>query len=205
MNPVIRSVVLATTLASSAFAFAQAPAAKPVTKPAAKPAAAGALSTERQKVSYMIGMDVAKSLEPIKGEIDTAVMMQAIQAVFAGRPTAMTDAQAEQLRASFSQKMQARLSAQAAAEGQKNLEAGNRFLAANKTKAGVRTTASGLQYQVLRARAPVRRRRPPTWSRCNYKGTLLDGKTFDSSYDRGEPAEFALEPGHSRAGPRAWP
>lgn len=191
MNPVIRSVVLATTLASSAFAFAQAPAAKPVTKPAAKPAAAGALSTERQKVSYMIGMDVAKSLEPIKGEIDTAVMMQAIQAVFAGRPTAMTDAQAEQLRASFSQKMQARLSAQAAAEGQKNLEAGNRFLAANKAKAGVRTTASGLQYQVLRAGAGPTPK-ATDMVKVNYKGTLLNGKTFDSSYDRGQPAEFAL-------------
>ncbi|KFN44653.1 hypothetical protein N789_01185 [Arenimonas oryziterrae DSM 21050 = YC6267] len=198
MNPVLRSAALVATLAVGAAAMAQTPAAKPAAAraPAAKPAPAaarpaGALTTERQKVSYMIGMDVARSLEPIKGEIDVNVMAQAIQAVFSGKPTAMTDAQAEQLRNAFSQKMQARLSAQAAAEGQKNLEAGNRFLAANKTKPGVRTTASGLQYQVLRQGAGPTPQATDT-VRVHYKGTLLNGTTFDSSYERGQPAEFAL-------------
>ncbi len=193
MNPVIRSVVLVTALASSALVLAQAPAAKPAAKPATKPAAAaiGGLTTERQKNSYMIGMDVAKSLEPIKGEIDVNVMVQAMQAVFAGRPTAMTEAQADALRTSFGQKMQAKLAAQANAQGQKNLEAGNRFLAANKAKPGVRTTASGLQYQVLRqGTGPTAK--PTDTVKVDYKGTLLDGKTFDSSYDRGQPADFAL-------------
>jgi FKBP-type peptidyl-prolyl cis-trans isomerase FkpA len=194
MNPVFRSVVLATALMSSAAAFAQAPAAKPAANPAAKPVSAvttGGLTTERQKNSYMVGMDVAKSLEPFKDELDLNVMVSAIQAVFAKKPTALTEAQADQLRAAFSQKLQARMSAQAAADGQKNLEAGNRFLAANRTKPGVRTTASGLQYQVLRPGAGPTPKSTDT-VKVDYKGTLLNGKTFDSSYDRGQPAEFAL-------------
>ena len=98
----------------------------------------------------MIGMDMAKSLEPIKDELDVATLMRAVQASFAGKPTGLTDAQAEQVKAAFMQRLQSKMSAKQAQEAQRNQSEGQQFLAANKTKPGVRVTASGLQYQVLR-------------------------------------------------------
>ena len=195
MTSVFRSAVLMTAIACSMSCTAQAPATAkaPTVKGPPVPTmsdAANAMS-EKQRNSYMIGMDVAKSLGAIKDEIDMATLTQAMQAVFAGKPTTLSAADAELIRASFSQKMQAMMGAKAAAEGQKNLQEGQAFLAANKAKPGVHTTASGLQYQVVRqGSGPL----PKTTDkvRVHYKGTLLNGKTFDSSYDRGQPAEFAL-------------
>ena len=197
MTSVFRSAVLMTAIACSMSCTAQAPgaskdAAKPADK-AAPPASSPALNgmSEKQRNSYMIGMDVARSLEPIKEEIDVATLTQAMQAVFAGKPTKMTPAEADALRGEFGQKVQAKLAAKTAAAGQENLKAGEAFLAANKSKPGVRTTASGLQYKVLRqGSGPTPQ--PTDQVRVHYKGTLLDGTKFDSSYDRGEPATFGL-------------
>ena len=195
MTSVFRSAVLMTAIACSMSCTAQAPAsgsAADPKKPESSPSGAAAKGmTEKQRNSYMIGMDVGKSLEAIKEEVDVAVMADAIQAVFEGKPTKLTAAEAEALRASFSQSMQTKMAAKAAEEGTTNLRQGEAFLATNKAKPGVRSTPSGLQYQVIRQGAgavPVATDKV----RVNYKGTLLNGKTFDSSYERGEPVEFAL-------------
>jgi FKBP-type peptidyl-prolyl cis-trans isomerase len=146
---------------------------------------------DKQRYGTMIGMDIAKSLAPIKDEVDVAAMVQAIQAGFAGKPAKLTEAEAEQVKAEFSAIMQAKMTAKAAAEGQNNLKAGQAFLAENGKKPGIRTTASGLQYQVLRAGSgPTPAKTDKV--RVHYQGTLLDGTKFDSSYDRGQPAEFGL-------------
>ncbi|MFA6986745.1 MAG: FKBP-type peptidyl-prolyl cis-trans isomerase [Arenimonas sp.] len=195
MPSVFRSAVLMTAIACSMSCTAQAPAPE-ADKAAAKPAepamsATAAAMSERQRNSYMIGMDVAKSLEPIKDEIDIAALAQAMQASFDGKKTKLTPAEAELVRNAFGQKMQAKMAAKAAAEGQKNLQEGQAFLAANKSKPGVRSTPSGLQYQVLRqGSGPTPQ--PTDKVRVHYKGTLLNGTEFDSSYSRGEPVEFAL-------------
>ena len=89
--------------------------------------------------------------------------------------------------------MQAKQIAKMMADAKNNLDAGQKFLAENAKKPGVKTTASGLQYQVDHRRQGRRSRRPTDVVRVHYKGTLLDGKTFDSSYDRGEPATFPLD------------
>ena len=195
MPSVFRSAVLMTAIACSMSCTAQAPAPEAGTAAAAKKPAqlseSAAAMTEKQRNSTMIGMDVAKSLDAIKDEVDIAALTQAMQASFAGKPAKLTPAEAEIIRNAFGQKMQQKMASQAAAEGQKNLREGQAFLAANKTKPGVHTTASGLQYQVVRQGSgphPL----PTDQVRVNYKGTLLDGTTFDSSYDRGQPAEFAL-------------
>lgn len=189
MKAVLRSAAL------SALVFAVAGHAQAPAKPAAKPAAAApakpAALTEKQKVSLMVGMDIAKSLEPIKGELDVAMVARAIQASFDKKPTGLTEAQAEQIRASFMQRLQASAMAKQAQEGQRNTAEGQKFFAANKAKPGVRETASGLQYQVLRQGAGAKPK-PTDTVRVHYKGTLLNGEKFDSSYDRGQPAEFAL-------------
>ena len=198
MSSVFRSAVLLTAIACSMSCTAQAPDAakagdkadKAADKSAGLSPSAAAMSA-KQRNSYMIGMDVAKSLEPIKDEIDVATLSQAITTVFNGKPTKLTQAEAEKIRNEFSQMLQQKMAAKAAEAGQKNLKEGAAFLAANKAKPGVRTTASGLQYQVIREGSGPK----PTATdkvRVNYKGTLLDGTVFDSSYDRGEPVEFQL-------------
>jgi FKBP-type peptidyl-prolyl cis-trans isomerase len=148
--------------------------------------------SEKQRNSYMIGMDVAKSLAPFKDEIDPATLSQAMSAVLTGKPTRLTQAEADQLRASFGQKLQAKMAAKAAAEGQDNLKAGMAFLAENGKKPGVRTTASGLQYQVLRqGSGPIPQKTDKV--RVTYKGMLLDGTVFDSTeLHGGQPVEFGL-------------
>jgi len=137
-------------------------------------------------------MDIANHLQPIKGEIDLATLSKALEASLNGKPTGLTAAQAEQVQAAFGQKMQAQMAAQQNVEGQRNLVLGQKFLASNKTKPGVRTTASGLQYQVIRPGAGPLPKATDT-VRVKYKGTLLDGKEFDSTDAHGgQPAEFAL-------------
>src|SRR5690606_2959694 len=91
----------------------------------------------------------------------------------------------------FSMRMQARQMAEIQESGRKNAEEGEKFLAANAGKPDVQTTASGLQYQVLSEGSGAKPKAGDT-VRVHYKGTLLDGETFDDSYARGEPVEFAL-------------
>ena len=145
----------------------------------------------KDKVGYMVGTDVGRSLMPIKDEIDLPVFLQAIRTlVVSGKPL-MTDAEMDLVRDAFSKRMQAREEARAAGSSRKNIEEGAAFLAKNKTVKGVITTSSGLQYMVLR-QGPGQRPRPSDKVRVNYQGTLLDRTVFDSSYERGQPAEFAL-------------
>ena len=195
MSSVIRSAVLLTAIACSMSCTAQAPEAAKAGDKAGEKAAGlsptAAAMTPKQRNSYMVGMDVAKSLEPIKDEIDVATLSQAITTVFNGKPTKLTAAEAEKIRNEFSQALQQKMAAKAAETAQKNLKEGEAFLAANKAKPGVRTTPSGLQYQVIREGSGPKPQ-PTDKVRVNYKGTLLDGTVFDSSYDRGEPVEFAL-------------
>jgi FKBP-type peptidyl-prolyl cis-trans isomerase len=194
MISVIRTSVLLAAVACSVACTAKAPAegeAKPAADAAKAAAKPGAGMADKQRYGTMIGMDIAKSLAPIKDEVDVAAMVQAIQPGSAGKPAKLTEAEAEQVKAEFSAIMQAKMTAKAAAEGQNNLKAGQAFLAENGKKPGIRTTASGLQYQVLRAGSgPTPAKTDKV--RVHYQGTLLDGTKFDSSYDRGQPAEFGL-------------
>ena len=184
MIPYFRTALVAATLVFAAPVLAQAPAAK-------KPAAAAQM-TQKQKVSVMIAMDVARSLDPIKDEIDLPAFARALALAFAGQPTGLTPEEADKLRGEFGQQVQSKLAAKAAAAARENLARGESFLAANKGKAGIRATDSGLQYQVLRAGAGARPAETDT-VRVHYRGTTLDGKEFDSSYAHGgQPVEFAL-------------
>jgi FKBP-type peptidyl-prolyl cis-trans isomerase FkpA/FKBP-type peptidyl-prolyl cis-trans isomerase FklB len=186
MKSLFRSALVAVTLACAvpAIAFAQAPA--PAKKKPAAPL------TEKQKVSIMIAMDVARSLDPIKEEIDLPTFARALAMSFNGKSTGLSDKEAEAIRAEFSKSIQAKLAARQEAQAKKHLAAGEAFLKANKAKPGVHATASGLQYQVLRA-GPGPKPAETDTVRVHYRGTLLDGKEFDSSYaNGGQPVEFAL-------------
>ena len=149
-------------------------------------------SVDRVKVGLMLGSyAVGPSLAPIKGEIDLDATFQAITTIFAKGKPLMDRQQAQATLQAFSAAKAAHMQAQQAKQGQTNRAEGNAFLAKNKTQPGVVTTASGLQYQVLRAGSGER---PSAASqvRVNYEGKLLDGTVFDSSYQRGEPVNFGL-------------
>lgn len=145
----------------------------------------------KDKVGLLVGADVGRSLAPISDEIELPVFLRGLRDVLQAREPMLAEAEADALRQAFSARMQARLRAQAAEAGKKNAAEGDAFLAKNKTSKGVFTTPSGLQYMVLRQGAG-QRPRPGSRVRVHYQGTLLDGTVFDSSYARGQPAEFGL-------------
>ncbi|QSX75681.1 FKBP-type peptidyl-prolyl cis-trans isomerase [Lysobacter arenosi] len=193
----------ALALAIASLAALTAACNKPADKAAdAKPDAAAdagkagdkaipGLPTEKEQVSYMIGMDMARSLEPVKDEIDLDTLNKALKSSLAGEKLLLDEKQSTQIREAFAQKVQAQRIAKMMADAKKNLDDGQKFLAENGKKPGVITTASGLQYQVLTEGKGAKPSATDAVS-AHYKGALLDGKTFDSSYDRGEPATFVL-------------
>ena len=202
MKPAVRATVLAiaSVLALAACdkgaqksADAAAEAAKPAD--AADPKAAGkypGLPTEKEQISYTIGMAMGKQLGEIKDEINLDTVVKAMRAQLAGEKLLLTEDQGKAIFEAFGQKMQAKQIAKMMADAKANQENGDKFLAENGKKPGVVTTASGLQYQVL-TEGTGAKPGPKDGVKVHYKGTLLDGKTFDSSYDRGQPAVMPLE------------
>lgn len=192
--------IITASLLSASLLFAIA-ACKPVDRDAAaaedtdgSPSADAAipgLKTEKQQVSYMIGMQIGESLKPVKDEIDMAMVERAIRTSVEDGKLLMTPEQAMEVAKTFGERMQAKQQAEAVAKAKTNLDEGAKFMAANANKPGVKTTDSGLQYQVLTEGEGAKPKADQT-VRVHYKGELLDGTTFDSSYDRGEPAVFAL-------------
>jgi len=143
-------------------------------------------AVDREKVGLMLGSyAVGPSLTPIKDEIDLNSVFQAISTIFSKGTPLMDHQQAKSVLQAYS------TSKQSAVAG-KNREEGNAFLAKNKGQPGVVTTASGLQYQVIRA-GSGERPAPTSRVRVNYEGKLLDGTVFDSSYQRGEAITFGLD------------
>jgi len=148
-------------------------------------------SPPKDKAGLLVGADIGRSLIPFKSELDLALFMQSLRTTLAGGPAPLDAAQADQLRNEFSQWARTKVQAAAAELGAKNKVEGDQFLAKNKTVKGVVTTPSGLQYLVLRQGAGARPG-ADAQVRVNYRGTLLDGTEFDSSYERGQPAEMPL-------------
>lgn len=155
------------------------------------PPGASPPAVDTAQVGLLVGTDVGRSLAPIAGDLDVAVLVRGVRTQVEGGAPLLDEAEAQALRTAFSQQVEQRMLAQEAEQADGNLREGEAFLAGNRDQAGVITTASGLQYMVIRAGAGPR----PTASdrvRVNYHGTLLDGTVFDSSYERGQPAEFGL-------------
>ncbi len=146
---------------------------------------------DRDKVGLLVGADVGRSLAPIKDEVDMAMFEQGLAVVLDGGTPVIPEPEQTALREAFGKRMQERMRLETEAAAQKGAAEGVAFLAANKAKKGVVTTASGLQYMVLRQGAG---QRPMASSRVrvHYQGTLLDGTVFDSSYERNDPATFGL-------------
>lgn len=166
-----------------------APAAAPTTAPAP---ADSLLKTPREKLSYAIGMDVASSLKRIGADVDPAVVAGAFKDAFTGGQTQLTEAQVKETLMAFQQEMVAKRQVEAKAAGDKAKGEGDAFLAANKAKEGVKTTASGLQYKVLTEGTGATPTTADTVS-CHYRGTLVNGTEFDASRKHGDqPVSFPV-------------
>ena len=151
------------------------------------------LSSDAQKFSYSIGFDIGHNLSQpqIKDNIDIKALEKGLEESNAGQTSRLTDKQREEIKTAVSKKIQEKQVAERAAAAQKNKDDGDKFLADNAKKDGVKTTASGLQYEVLNE---GKGDHPKATDKVtvNYKGTTLDGTVFDSSYDRGQPVSFPL-------------
>ena len=153
--------------------------------------ARGGMKTEREQVSYVIGMQIGESLKGAKDEIDLDTLFKSVRSTIDGKEPLLTQEEAMQVMQDFSMRMQARQMAEFQESAKRNAEEGEKFLAENAKKEGVQTTESGLQYEVLTAGNGARPTAEDT-VRVHYRGTLLDGEVFDDSYARGEPVEFGL-------------
>lgn len=174
----------------SAVAAAQTkPAAKPgakTSKPAAKSPAPPALRNALDSFSYAMGMSVGSFCNQ-QGitSINTSMMLKGVGDGSKAGKTLLTEQEMQQVISSYLGKRNSEKASKAKAEGQK-------FLADNAKKPGVVTTASGLQYLVLKAGTDTTRPQITDRVRCHYHGTRIDGVVFDSSVDRGEPAVFGV-------------
>jgi FKBP-type peptidyl-prolyl cis-trans isomerase FklB len=144
-------------------------------------------------ISYSIGAAVGHNLKQMGLELNVDLVARALGDVLGNKTMALTDEQMgavmKALQEELAQKQMSHLQ-EAAGE---NKRAGEAFLAQNRTREGVVTLPSGLQYEIIASRAGGPKPKTTDKVTTHYKGTLLDGTTFDSSYDRGEPASFQLD------------
>ncbi|MCK4950872.1 MAG: FKBP-type peptidyl-prolyl cis-trans isomerase [Gammaproteobacteria bacterium] len=142
----------------------------------------GKLDTDKKKLSYTIGYSIGMNLKNGKMDVDTKVVGQAIEDVLSGKKPSLTENEMKTVMQAF----QAEKAKEAAAAGEKNKVAGDKFLAENKTKEGVVTLPSGLQYKEIIAGKGKKPQLTDSVS-VHYRGTLINGTEFDSSYKRGAP------------------
>jgi FKBP-type peptidyl-prolyl cis-trans isomerase FklB len=149
------------------------------------------LTTQKEKLSYAIGMNLGQSMKKDAVDIDPTVLARAIKDALTGSKMAMSDAEAQTVITAFRSEMMKKKEAEAHQAGDANKQAGEKFLSENKTKPGVVTLPSGLQYKIIKQGDGPK----PTASDTvvtNYRGTLINGTEFDSSYKRNEPATFPV-------------
>ena len=149
------------------------------------------LTNPKQKSSYAIGMDIATSLKRQELDVDAKALAAGIADELAGKP-ALTEEQQKATLTELEKSFMAKAEEKQKAAADKNLKAGEDFLAANAKKEGVKTTASGLQYKVIKSGTGASPK-PTDTVKVHYTGTLVDGTVFDSSVQRGEPVTFPVK------------
>lgn len=145
----------------------------------------------KDKVSYSIGLSIGTNLQRQGIDINSDHLFNGIKDALAGAKPRLSEKEMNSTMQAFQQEMMSKAQAQRKAAGEKNKSAGEAFLAENKKKEGVKVTASGLQYKVISEGKGEKPKATDTVV-AHYRGTLIDGKEFDSSYKRNEPAEFPL-------------
>jgi FKBP-type peptidyl-prolyl cis-trans isomerase FklB len=169
----------------------KAPAAK--TGPATKPRTPSVLTlkTQKDKVSYALGMNLGTNLHKETVEVDPAIVLRGLKDALASGKMLLTEDEARAVLTQLQTEVRGKQQEKMKVAGEMNKKESVEFLAANKAKDGVVTLPSGLQYKILTAGTGPK----PTASDtvvCNYRGTLISGTEFDSSYKRGQPASFPV-------------
>lgn len=150
------------------------------------------LETLEQKASYSFGVDVASRLKQQGIALDVSALNQGITDAYTGTELALSDEDRQQAKTTFQTQLRDELIKQQAANGEENLAAGKAFLEENAKKPDVVTTESGLQYKILTTGDGKQPKDTDTVT-THYKGTLIDGREFDSSYKRNTPASFPVK------------
>jgi FKBP-type peptidyl-prolyl cis-trans isomerase FklB len=152
---------------------------------------APALKTDKDKLSYAMGMDLGNQLTSRGVEIDPAIFVRGLKDALSGTKTALTAEEAKAAIAEMQKVIVAKLASESKAVGEKNKAEGEAFLAANKMKPGVVALPSGLQYKIITTGTGKKPLATDTVE-CHYRGILIDGREFDSSFKRGQTATFPL-------------
>lgn len=148
------------------------------------------LKDPKQRASYSIGADIGNNFKRQEIDIDPKALAAGLADSYGGKTT-LTEAEMKETLETFRKEMQSKMEVKAKAAGEKNVKEGETFLAANAKKEGVKTTASGLQYKVLKSGAGPSPAKTDS-VKVHYHGTLIDGSVFDSSVERGEPVTFGV-------------
>ena len=181
----------AKTQAAPATGAQKTPVAKPgqTAKPRAQPPLV--LKTEKDKISYALGMSLGANLHRQSVDVDTAIIQRGLKDALAGGNTTLTEDEARTALTQLTAEVRKKVEEKMKMAGEANKREGNEFLAANKAKDGVVTLPSGLQYKILTEGTGPKPAATDSVS-CNYRGTLINGTEFDSSYKRGQPATFPV-------------
>ena len=186
---------IALLLSTGALAQQPSTTTKPATSASSPSASSGSQSspftTDKDKQSYAIGENIGHSLKSDGLDVDPNIVAQGLKDAMTGAKSQMSDAEMQDAMGKLRAQAMARKQAEMQQAGEANKKAGEQFLAANKAKEGVVTLPSGLQYKILTAGTGSKPAATDTVT-VNYRGTLVDGTEFDSSYKRGEPATFGV-------------
>ena len=149
------------------------------------------LKTEKDKVSYSIGLDIGKNFKNQAMDIDTEIFILGLRDALSDKKALLTDEEVREVLSNLQKEMREKQKARMQELDEKNKKDGETFLAANKKKKGVVVLPSGLQYKVIKAGKGPKPKSTDTVT-THYRGTLIDGTEFDNSHKRGEPASFPV-------------
>jgi FKBP-type peptidyl-prolyl cis-trans isomerase FklB len=149
------------------------------------------LKSQKDKVSYIIGTEIGKNFRKQSVDIDPDILTRGIKDAISGKQPLLTEQEVQETMAAFQKEMMAKQEELAKKLGEKNKKEGETFLAENRKKEGIKTLPSGLQYKVVKAGTGKKPKLTDTVT-AHYRGTLIDGTEFDSSYRRGKPASFPV-------------
>lgn len=152
----------------------------------------GPLKTLTDKASYAFGMNIGKSIKSEDVDLNIDVLVRGIRDAIAEKEPLLTEEEVDAVFDEFQKEMIAKQTEKRRLAAEKNKVAGESFLAENKIKDGVKTLESGVQYKVVKSGDGASPGKSDTVT-VHYRGTLLDGTEFDSSYKRGEPATFPVD------------
>jgi FKBP-type peptidyl-prolyl cis-trans isomerase FklB len=158
---------------------------------AVKTAAPLTLKTDKDKISYAIGLNVGKAMKRDAVDVDPDILTRAIKDVFSDAKLLLTDQEAQTILTALQGDLRKKQEVQQQQLAETNKKEGDDFLAANKTKEGIVTLPSGLQYKILQEGTGPKPTAADTVT-VNYRGSLLNGTEFDSSFKRGQPASFSV-------------